>query len=86
MEESKRLAVITGCDSGIGRALCKILLREGFTVLISVLRSNPFDHEKNCIARYIISKRGKIDALIVSLPKRLIDLLISRIFYLDYKE
>ncbi|MBP6993405.1 MAG: hypothetical protein KBC90_17950, partial [Spirochaetes bacterium] len=40
-----KLAAITGCDSGIGESLCKIFIRQGYTVIISYLEKNPFDKD-----------------------------------------
>ncbi len=40
-----KLAVITGCDSGIGKNLCGIMARNGYRVIISYLEKNPFPGE-----------------------------------------
>lgn len=40
-----KLAAITGCDSGIGESLCKIFIRQGYTVIISYLEKNPFNKD-----------------------------------------
>ena len=48
--DKKRLAVITGCDSGIGKSLCKILLSNGYSTAISYLNDNPFSGEKEVFA------------------------------------
>ncbi len=39
---NKNLAVITGCDSGIGKSLAEVFLQNGYSVLISYLQDNPF--------------------------------------------
>ncbi|NTU89853.1 MAG: SDR family NAD(P)-dependent oxidoreductase, partial [Actinobacteria bacterium] len=41
---SKGLVVITGCDSGIGKSLVEILIREGYTVAQSFLEQNQFEN------------------------------------------
>lgn len=46
----KKLAVITGCDSGIGKTLAEILVKNGYYVLISYLIENPFPKEPNIFA------------------------------------
>ncbi len=51
MKKSMRTAVITGCDSGIGRSLCEIFLSNGFAVIISYLRSNPFANNSMAYAK-----------------------------------
>ncbi len=40
-----KIAVITGCDSGIGKNLCRIIARKGYRVIISYLEKNPFPGE-----------------------------------------
>lgn len=46
-EQSKGLVVITGCDTGIGQSLVKLLSRKGYTVFQSYLAQNPFENESN---------------------------------------
>ncbi len=41
----KNLTVITGCDSGIGESLCRLLHNDGRDVAISYLENNPFQGE-----------------------------------------
>ena len=38
----KKLAIITGCDTGIGNELCRIFSENGYLALISYLEENPF--------------------------------------------
>ncbi len=45
-----KLAAITGCDSGIGRALAGIFAGAGYTVILSYLEQNPFHQKSNMIA------------------------------------
>ena len=40
-----RLTAITGCDSGIGKSLCRIFTRQGHTVIISYHEQNPFKED-----------------------------------------
>ena len=47
----KNLTVITGCDSGIGESLCRILLNNGHHVAISFLEKNPFEGEPGIFSR-----------------------------------
>ena len=42
-----KLAVITGCDSGIGEALSMAFAEKEYTLLISYLRSNPLQGREN---------------------------------------
>ena len=37
-----KLAVITGCDSGLGKSLGEVMLNEGFAIVVSHLDQNPF--------------------------------------------
>jgi NAD(P)-dependent dehydrogenase (short-subunit alcohol dehydrogenase family) len=46
-----KLITITGCDSGIGRHLCGLLLDKGHKVAISFLEQNPFPDKKNLFAK-----------------------------------
>lgn len=43
----KKIVIITGCDSGIGKELCQIFSENGFLVLISYLETNPFSDNQN---------------------------------------
>jgi short-subunit dehydrogenase len=38
----KKMAVITGCDSGIGKDLSEIFIKNGYSLIISFLEKNPF--------------------------------------------
>ncbi len=49
--EKKRLIVITGCDSGIGKSICKILHNKGYSMAISYLNENPFTGENEIFAQ-----------------------------------
>jgi NAD(P)-dependent dehydrogenase (short-subunit alcohol dehydrogenase family) len=49
-----KVAVITGCDSGIGKSLVPLFINAGFMVIISFLERNPFEGTRNIIA-------GKLD-------------------------
>ena len=46
----KKMAVITGCDSGIGKSLTEILIKDDYFVIISYLMNNPFSNEPNVSA------------------------------------
>lgn len=46
MNDSWKTAIITGCDSGIGRSLCDIFLSHGYSLIIAYLRNNPFQGNK----------------------------------------
>lgn len=47
----KDLIIITGCDTGIGRELCKVLLNEDYNVAISYVEENPFPEVFNLYAK-----------------------------------
>ena len=47
----KNLVVITGCDSGIGKSLAEIFLKNDFEVSISFLNKNPFKNSRNVSAK-----------------------------------
>lgn len=46
----KDITVITGCDSGIGKACAEIILGRGEDVVISYIEKNPFKNEPRCFA------------------------------------
>ncbi len=46
-----KLAAITGCDSGIGKALAGVFANAGYTVIASYLEQNPFAGESNIITQ-----------------------------------
>ncbi|MBN2160720.1 MAG: SDR family NAD(P)-dependent oxidoreductase [Spirochaetes bacterium] len=46
-----KLAVITGCDSGIGKSLARVFSEKGFRVIISYLERNPFEGDRRIIAK-----------------------------------
>ena len=46
----KKMVVITGCDSGIGKDLAEIFIKSGYCVCISYLENNPFKDESNVFA------------------------------------
>ena len=46
-----KTAVITGCDSGIGKSLCRVFADNGYAVIISYLLENPYPGENNILAR-----------------------------------
>ncbi len=46
----KEITVISGCDSGIGRAVAELLVSKGETVVVSYLRDNPFISCNNCFS------------------------------------
>jgi NAD(P)-dependent dehydrogenase (short-subunit alcohol dehydrogenase family) len=41
-EDTMKMVVITGCDTGIGKSLAGIFLEKGYHVIISYLDENPF--------------------------------------------
>lgn len=47
MNQEKKLAVITGCDSGIGKSLCAMFAKNNYIVVISYLEKNPFPSVQN---------------------------------------
>lgn len=57
MKRSLKTAIITGCDSGIGRSLCEVFLSHGYGLIISYLRNNPFKDNSNVFARKIDLRR-----------------------------
>jgi NAD(P)-dependent dehydrogenase (short-subunit alcohol dehydrogenase family) len=48
-----KLAVITGCDSGIGMSLCRVFTQNDYRVIISYLEKNPFEGDAAIIARQL---------------------------------
>ena len=57
--KSKRLIVITGCDSGIGKSLCELLSRKGYIIAASFLGKNPFRQKKNIITKQLDMRKEK---------------------------
>ncbi len=58
----KKLAIITGCDSGIGFGLCKLMALNGFSVAASYLEHDPFPSKKNIFScKMDIRKEKEID-------------------------
>lgn len=56
-----KLAVITGCDSGIGKSLSQIFADNGYSVIISYLKSNPFKGKYNFFAKRLdLTKENQI--------------------------
>ena len=53
------LIIITGCDSGIGKALTGLLLEKNFSVLISYLEKNPFPPADNLYACHLDLREEK---------------------------
>ena len=51
MTHSMKTAIITGCDSGIGRSLCEVFLAHGYTLIISYLKNNPFEKNRKVFAK-----------------------------------
>lgn len=49
--KSKGLIVVTGCDTGIGRSLAKILVKKGYQVALSYLNENPFANKPGFYAK-----------------------------------
>lgn len=47
MDDSKVLMVVTGCDSGIGLSLCRLLSTRGYAVAASFLHQEPAVEKKN---------------------------------------
>jgi len=45
------LAVITGCDTGIGKCLCGIFIKNGFHVALSYINEDPFPEENSVSSR-----------------------------------
>jgi NAD(P)-dependent dehydrogenase (short-subunit alcohol dehydrogenase family) len=71
MALEKNLIVITGCDSGIGKGLCALLLKRGFLLAVSYLEKNPFQGNKSVFAHKmdlrVTKDRGKFASFIDSL-------------------
>ncbi len=55
----KNLIVITGCDTGIGKSLCRVFLDEGYTVLASYLVNPPFPAKNNLITQKMDLRKEK---------------------------
>lgn len=47
MSREKKLAVITGCDSGIGKSLCAMFAKNNYNVAMSYLEKNPYPSVPN---------------------------------------
>jgi short-subunit dehydrogenase len=50
MEKNNNIIIITGCDSGIGKNLAKILSSYNYKIIITYLEKNPFIKNKNILA------------------------------------
>jgi NAD(P)-dependent dehydrogenase (short-subunit alcohol dehydrogenase family) len=55
----KKLIVITGCDSGIGESLCRVLIKNNYVTAVSFLEKNPFKNDKNVFAKKLDLKNEK---------------------------
>lgn len=51
MKDNKKVAIITGIDSGIGKSLCSLLINKGNTVIASYLEENPFKDNERVLAK-----------------------------------
>lgn len=59
----KKLAVITGCDTGIGMNLCKLMADNGFYVAASYLEKDPFPLKTNIFTyKMDIRKENEIES------------------------
>jgi len=66
----KELAVITGCDSGIGKACAEMLLKKGVNAAVSYLEANPFKKEPHCSAyKADMTKESDIEKFVKSINK-----------------
>jgi len=66
----KNLTVITGCDSGIGKACAEILLRKGACLAVTYLETNPFKDNPLCFAyKTDMTKEGDIEKFSKSIKK-----------------
>ena len=64
----KDLTVITGCDSGIGKASAEIILGRGGDVAISYLETNPFKNAPLCSAyKADMTNAGDIEKFVKSI-------------------
>jgi NAD(P)-dependent dehydrogenase (short-subunit alcohol dehydrogenase family) len=58
-----KLAVITGCDSGIGKSLVPLFLNAGYRPIISYLEQNPFHDRPDIISRKLdLRNEGEIES------------------------
>ncbi|MGC8765791.1 MAG: SDR family oxidoreductase [Brevinematia bacterium] len=63
MESNKGVVVITGVDSGIGKSLCELFVKEGYIVIASYLEENPFaDNEKVLAKKMDLRVEPEIEA------------------------
>jgi short-subunit dehydrogenase len=66
----KELTVITGCDSGIGKACAEILIKKSKTVAASYLKTNPFKGEPLCYSyRTDMTRETEIEKFSVNIKK-----------------
>lgn len=66
----KELTVITGCDSGIGKACAELLIKQGREVAISYVENNPFKSEPLCHAyRMDLRKEPDIERFAAGINK-----------------
>lgn len=67
---NKDLTVITGCDSGIGKACAEILLRKGANAAVSYLGTDHFKNEPLCFAyKADMTKESDIEKFANSIKK-----------------
>lgn len=60
---ARALVAITGCDSGIGRALAELFAARGHPVAASFLQENPFDGTSGVQARQLdVRRQEDVDA------------------------
>lgn len=66
----KDITVITGCDSGIGKACAEIILGSGGDEVISYIEKNPFKNESRCFAfKADMTKESDIEKFARSIKK-----------------
>jgi NAD(P)-dependent dehydrogenase (short-subunit alcohol dehydrogenase family) len=66
----KDITVITGCDSGIGKACAEILLRKGAYTAMSYLETDHFENEPLCFAyKADMTKESDIEKFAKSIKK-----------------
>lgn len=61
-ENKMGIAVITGCDSGMGESLCKLLSQNGYKLIVSYVKENRFKKDPN-ISAYKMDLRNEKDVL-----------------------
>jgi short-subunit dehydrogenase len=66
----KKLAVITGCDSGIGESLCGVLADNGYRVVMSYIHHHKFNNNPNVFAYKMDLKKEKdINSFVSNIKK-----------------